>query len=112
MAIIRKGLLTVGTGGVAQNLQLGFVPNYFRMENKTKIIANTNAVQIVEWYDDMANASAYLWTYTTAPVSDLYLIWWNHSVRLRSSLRNDELDNHRDQQSSQSKYHSHPCIHK
>lgn len=69
MAIIRKGLLTVGTGGVAQNLQLGFVPNYFRMENKTKIIANTNAVQIVEWYDDMVNASAYLWTTTSgAPV--------------------------------------------
>jgi hypothetical protein len=69
MAIVKKGTLTVGTGGVAQTLNLGFVPSYFRMENKTKIIANTNGVQIVEWYDDMANASAYLWTTTSgAPV--------------------------------------------
>lgn len=69
MAIIKKGTLTVGTGGVAQNLVLGFTPSYFRMENKTKIIANTNGVQIVEWWNDMANASAYLWTTTSgAPV--------------------------------------------
>lgn len=69
MAIVRKGTLTVGTGGVAQNLVLGFTPSYFRMMNKTKIIANTNAVQIVEWWDDMANASAYLYTTTSgAPV--------------------------------------------
>lgn len=69
MAIVRKGTLTVGTGGVAQNLQLGFIPSYIRLENKTKIVANTNGVQIVEWYDDMANASAYLWTTTGgAPV--------------------------------------------
>jgi hypothetical protein len=69
MAIIKKGTVTVVAGGSAQNLNLGFVPSYIRMENKTKIIANTNAVQIVEWYDDMANASAYLWTTTSgAPV--------------------------------------------
>ncbi len=69
MAIVKKGTLTVVTGGAAQNLNLGFTPSYFRMENKTKIIANTNGVQIVEWYDDMANASAYLWTTTSgAPV--------------------------------------------
>lgn len=69
MAIIRKGTLTVTSGGTAQSLPLGFVPSYFRMENKTKIIANSNAVQIVEWWDDMVNASAYLWTTTTgAPV--------------------------------------------
>jgi len=69
MAIFRKGTLTVTTGGAAQNLGLGFVPNYFRMENKTKITGNTNGVQIVEWWDDMVNASAYLWTTTSgAPV--------------------------------------------
>lgn len=69
MAIVRKGTLTVGTGGVAQNLVLGFIPSYIRMENKTKIVANTNGVQIVEWWDDNANASAYVWTTTTgAPV--------------------------------------------
>lgn len=69
MAIVKKGTLTVTTGGTAQNLNLGFTPSYFRMENKTKIIANTNGVQIAEWYDDNANASAYIWTTTGgAPV--------------------------------------------
>lgn len=69
MAIIKKGTLTVASGGTAQNLNLGFVPNYFKMENKTKIVANTNGVQIAEWWDDNANASAYIWTMTTgAPV--------------------------------------------
>lgn len=69
MAIIKKGTLTVTSGGTAQNLNLGFIPSYFRMENKTKIVANTNGVQIAEWYDDNANASAYIWTTTTgAPV--------------------------------------------
>ena len=69
MAIVKKGTLTVGTGGTAQNLNLGFIPSYFRMENKTKIVANTNGVQIAEWYDDNANASAYIWTTTSgAPV--------------------------------------------
>lgn len=69
MAILRKGTLTVASGGTAQNLNLGFIPSYFRMENKTKIVANSNGVQIAEWYDDNANASAYIWTTTTgAPV--------------------------------------------
>lgn len=69
MAIIKKGTLTVTAGGTAQFLNLGFVPSYFRMENKTKIVANTNGVQIAEWYDDNANASAYIWTMTAgAPV--------------------------------------------
>lgn len=69
MAIVKKGTLTVATGGTAQKLNLGFVPSYIRLENKTKIIANTNGVQIAEWYDDNANASAYLWTTTSgAPV--------------------------------------------
>lgn len=69
MAIVKKGTLTVATGGAAQNLNLGFVPSYFRMENKTKIIGNTNGVQIAEWYDDMVNGSSYQWTTTSgAPV--------------------------------------------
>jgi len=69
MAIIKKGTFTVTTGGAAQNLNLGFIPSYFRARCKTKIVANTNGVQEFEWYDDMANASAYLWTMTTgAPV--------------------------------------------
>lgn len=69
MAIVKKGTLTVVAGGSAQNLNLGFVPSYFKMENKTKIVANTNGVQIAEWWDDNANASAYIQTMTAgAPV--------------------------------------------
>ena len=69
MAIVRKGTLTVGTGGVAQNLNLGFTPSYFMAENKTKIVANTNGVQKFEWWNDNANASAYIQTMTAgAPV--------------------------------------------
>jgi hypothetical protein len=69
MAIVKKGILTVVANTTAQNLNLGFVPSYFKMENKTKIIGNTNGIQIVEWWNDNANASAYLWTTTSgAPV--------------------------------------------
>jgi hypothetical protein len=69
MAIVKKGTFSVLTGGVAQNLNLGFVPSYIRLQNKTKTIGNTNGVQIAEWYDDMVNGSAYLWTTTSgAPV--------------------------------------------
>jgi hypothetical protein len=69
MAIVKKGTLTVATGGTAQNLNLGFIPSYFKMEDKTKIVANTNGVQVVEWWNDNANASAYIWTTTSgAPV--------------------------------------------
>ena len=69
MAIVKKGTLSVVLGGAAQNLNLGFVPSYFRMENRSKIIANTNGVQIAEWYDDMDSPSVYLYTMTSgAPV--------------------------------------------
>lgn len=66
MAIVRKGTLTVATGGTAQNLNLGFVPSYFRMVNKTIQTSGTiTGVTNAEWWDDMANASAYITTYTT-----------------------------------------------
>jgi len=69
MAIVRKGTLTVGTGGVAQNLILGFIPSYLLMVDKTKTVGNTNGVQRVEWWNDMVNGSAYLTTTTSgAPV--------------------------------------------
>lgn len=69
MAIIKKGTFTVTTGGTAQSLNLGFTPSYFKAWNKTKIVANTNGVQQWEWFDDMADASAYVWTMTGgAPV--------------------------------------------
>lgn len=62
MAIVKKGTLTVTTGGVAQNLNLGFIPSYVRFVNKTKLAATTNGVVIAEWYDDMASATANIWT--------------------------------------------------
>jgi len=66
MAIVKKGQLTVKTGGVAQNLNLGFIPSYFRMVNKTIQTSGTvTGVTNVEWWNDMANASAYITTYTT-----------------------------------------------
>lgn len=66
MAIVKKGTLTVVTGGAAQNLNLGFIPSYFRMVNKTIQTSGTiTGVTNVEWWDDMANASAYITTYTT-----------------------------------------------
>lgn len=69
MAIVKKGTLSVVLGGAAQNLPLGFVPSYVVMENKTKIVANTNGVQKFEWWSDNANASAYIYTMTAgAPV--------------------------------------------
>lgn len=66
MAIVKKGTLTVVTGGTAQNLNLGFIPSYFRMVNKTIQTSGTvTGVTNAEWWNDMANASAYITTYTT-----------------------------------------------
>jgi hypothetical protein len=66
MAIVKKGTLTVTTGGAAQNLNLGFIPSFFRMVNKTIQTSGTvTGVTDVEWWSDMANASAYITTYTT-----------------------------------------------
>lgn len=73
MAIVKKGTLTVASGGTAQNLNLGFIPSYIRAENKTKIVANTTGVQIFEWYDDNANASAYIWTVTAGAPALSYI---------------------------------------
>jgi len=66
MSIIRKGTLTVAAGSTAQYLNLGFIPSYFRMVNKTIQISGTvTGVTNAEWWDDMANASAYITTMTT-----------------------------------------------
>ncbi len=66
MAIVKKGTLTVVTGGAAQNLNLGFIPSYFRAVNKTINTSGTvTGVNEFEWWNDMANASAYITTSTT-----------------------------------------------
>lgn len=62
MAIVKKGTLSVVLGGAAQNLNLGFKPSHFRMVNKTKLAAGTNGVVIAEWFDDMSDADAWIWT--------------------------------------------------
>lgn len=62
MAIIQKGTITVTTGGAAQNLILGFTPSYIKLMNQTKLVATTNGVVQAEWFDDMANATAYILT--------------------------------------------------
>jgi hypothetical protein len=36
MAIVKNGSLTVAASGVAQNLNLGFIPTHFTMYNLTK----------------------------------------------------------------------------
>jgi hypothetical protein len=70
MAIVKKGIFTVATGGVAQNLNLGFIPSEIQFQNKTKIIGATNGIQSWEWKNDMANGSAYISTTTSgAPVN-------------------------------------------
>lgn len=58
MAIVKKGTLTVATGGTAQNLNLGFTPSYLLLVNRTKMAATTNGVVRAEWWDDMANGTA------------------------------------------------------
>lgn len=74
MAIVKKGTLTVATGGTAQNLNLGFIPSYFRMVNKTIQTSGTvTGVTNAEWWDDMANASAYITTYTTGSPALSYI---------------------------------------
>jgi hypothetical protein len=65
MAIVKNGSLTVGTGGVAQNLNLGFVPTHFSMWNKTLTAATPVAgIVFAQWFPQMANASAMIVTST------------------------------------------------
>jgi hypothetical protein len=66
MAIIRTGTVT-GTGS-AINLNLGFVPSQIRLVNHTTLVPGTGIVYS-EWYNSMANASAYQTTVSSsAPV--------------------------------------------
>lgn len=52
MSMVKTGRFTVTTGGVAQNLNLGFVPNLFRMRNDTILASGTvTGVTDVYWDD-------------------------------------------------------------
>jgi hypothetical protein len=61
MAIVKVGTITAT--GSAFNLNLGFVPSYFKLWNDT-IIASGTGVGYSEWLSSMPNASAYITTYT------------------------------------------------
>lgn len=65
MAIIKNGSLTVGTGGVAQNLNLGFTPTRFTMWNKTLTQA-TPVAGVVQamWLPQLSNGTAWIYTST------------------------------------------------
>lgn len=65
MAIIKNGSLTVVTGGVAQNLNLGFIPTRFTMWNKTLTTATPSAgVVQAMWLPQLANGTAWIYTST------------------------------------------------
>ena len=66
MAIYRTGTLT-GTGA-AINLALGFTPTRFRVVNHTILATPGNVVFESEWFNTMANASAYTITNPAVPV--------------------------------------------
>lgn len=65
MAIVKNGLLVVGTGGVAQNLNLGFVPTRFTMWNST-LTTSTPSAGVVQamWVPILANGTAWIYTST------------------------------------------------
>ncbi len=65
MAIVKNGSLTVATGGVAQNLNLGFYPTRFTMWNKTLTTATPSAgVVQAMWLPQLANGTAWIYTST------------------------------------------------
>ena len=67
MAIVKNGTLTVVTGGVAQNLNLGFTPTRFTMWNQTLTAASPLAgVVQAMWVPSLANAAAWIYTSTVS----------------------------------------------
>jgi len=62
MAIIKNGSLTVATGGVAQNLGLGFYPTRFTMWNQTLTVAQpvTGGILSAFWMPQMSNGEAFI----------------------------------------------------
>lgn len=52
MSQVRTGTVTVTAGGVAQNLNLGFVPSKFYMRNDTILTSGTVTGVVEVWYDE------------------------------------------------------------
>lgn len=66
MAIVRVGNITAT--GSAINLNLGFVPNYIKLVDQTKLAAQSG-VAIAEWFSNLPNGYANIQTLTAgAPV--------------------------------------------
>lgn len=62
--VIKIGSLTVVAGGTAQNLNLGFVPDYFKMVNQTTVTGTFMG----EWFKTMANGTSLKWRVGGTPV--------------------------------------------
>jgi len=74
MAIYKTGGFVTTTGGAAQNLNLGFIPSYFRAVNDTNMQTAANGeVLVFEWYNTLANATAYLTTYAAAATTSVLM---------------------------------------
>jgi len=56
MSIVKVGSLTVGTGGAAQNLNLGFIPDKFYMRNDTILSSGTVTGICEVWWDSVLGA--------------------------------------------------------
>jgi len=74
MAIIQTGTFTVATGGVAQNLNIGFIPSVLTLWNDSVMISGTG-IGYAQWLSSMTTgtnaqaSSAYIQTFTAgAPV--------------------------------------------
>jgi hypothetical protein len=52
MSIVKTGTVTVTAGGVAQNLNLGFIPSKFYMRNDTILVSGTVTGVVEVWYDE------------------------------------------------------------
>lgn len=62
--VIKIGSVTVTAGGTAQNLVLGFIPDYFRMTNQTTVTGTFMG----EWFKTMANGTSLKWRVGGTPV--------------------------------------------
>ena len=55
MALIRTGTIKVAASGVAQTLNLGFLPDTFYMRNDTIFSSGTYTGVVEVWYDSYLN---------------------------------------------------------
>ena len=78
MAIVKNGSFTTTTGGVAQQLNLGFIPTNFTAWNATQIASPTNTkIAMFQWVPVLGNDAAWVWTYNATPIQVLTLLTSN-----------------------------------